>query len=42
MLEREAGEEKVVGVVERSHGVRALREQVQLGQVDGGEAGTPG
>ena len=42
LLEEKTGEEKVVGVVERSHGVRALREQVQLRQVDGGEAGTPG
>ena len=42
MLEREAGEEKVVGVVERNSGVQSFGEKIKLREVDSEEAGTPG
>ena len=41
LLEEETGEEKVVGVMQRSSGLQSLREQVKLGQVEGGQPGTP-
>ena len=42
MLEREAGEEKVVGVVERNSGVQSFGEKIKLREVDSEEVGTPG
>ena len=41
VLEKEAGEEEVVGVVKRSSRVDSFREEVELGQVDGEQPGTP-
>ena len=41
LLEEETGEEKVVGVMQRSSRVQSLREQVKLGQVEGAQPGTP-
>ena len=41
MLEKEAGQEEVVGVVERNSRVGSFREKVELGQVDVEQPGTP-
>ena len=41
VLEKETGQEEVVGVVERSCRVESFREKIKLRQVDGEQPGAP-